>query len=192
MKVVEGEILPIELQIENNNSTKFPQAILRNELNSIIGTVNLSHIDDGLYKPSVNFSMTSAKFIAVQYLIYDDAARTIISTDVGSATEIFIRESVHEITWDEPILDHQIPGTTGETLSILETLDLEEILSKIIISDITARVESDDKLGFGVESNEIVVSNTSDDYQVFAVIGEAEEISSNINENEIIGVINEC
>lgn len=192
MKVVEGEILPIELQIENNDATKFPQAVLRDDANAIIGLVNLVHINEGLYKPAANFSMTSAKFIAVQYIVYDDALRTIISTDVGSATETFIRESVHEITWDEPVANHQIAGSTGATLSILETLDLDAILSQIIVSDITARIESDVELNFDVESNEGIKLKVADDEAIISVIGETDEIKSNIDKNEILGVVNEC
>ena len=194
IKVVESDAVPISLVVETGDGTKFPTAFVYNEVGSQIATRNLNHVSNGLYLPSNSFTMPSNDFITVVYVVFDDALRTQRNEDLGNGFDIFLRETVHQITWDEFIADHLTAGTTGATLNLLNVLDLDNLLSGFLPSDITATVESDEAVVGVVSLNESnVVALFAENDQVFAVISDEETVKSNIESNNgIIGVVNEC
>jgi len=101
-KIAEGGTVPVELQIENGDATKFPRAVIRNAADAIIATRDLTHLADGLYKPTSIFPMPVTSFIAVQYLVFDDSGRTVLSTDVGFDTDVFVLDSDGAAVTEEP------------------------------------------------------------------------------------------
>lgn len=192
-KIIEGEKVPVVLQVQDGNENLFPQAIIRNQNNVQIALLDLGHTQNGEYVPSAPYLMPSEEYIKIQFKVYEDAGHTIEST-YSLDIDVFTRELVHERTWDEQINDHLQPGSTGETLNLIKLIDIDSILSKLLLSDVVARIEDDEPIVGVVDLNEDNVAfQIAEDENIFAFVGEIEEIQSNIDgNNDIIGVTNEC
>lgn len=93
MSVAAGIILtgvvPIGLQISNGDAAKFPQAVIRDQDDAIITTINLAHVANGFYRPAANFLMPNNAFVSVQYLIFTDAGHTTQATSLGIDVDVF-------------------------------------------------------------------------------------------------------
>jgi len=192
VKVIENEIVPICLVIETGDATKFPKSIIYNEAGSQIGTRDLSHVANGVYLPDVNYFMPSNDFIKVVYIVFTDAARTIPDEDLGQDLDTFLKETVHQLVWDEPIINHTIAGSTGETLSILQILDLDALLSRLIPCDIIVNVDSDEAQSVIINLNSEEIAVIDEENALVALVDIEGTINTNMETQEIIGVINEC
>jgi hypothetical protein len=83
-----GEAVPLVLVLEDCDTTKFPQAQIFDDVGTVapIATANLTHVASGYYFAS--YTVASANKFTINYTVYDDAARTIVSTTHGKTQEL--------------------------------------------------------------------------------------------------------
>ncbi len=95
-KIVFGREVPLFLQLGNSAANRFPQARMVDKSGTVLSTINLSHIagSDGLYKGDSVFIMPNEDFIVVQYIVFQNAARTNISAQHDASTDTFLRNNV--------------------------------------------------------------------------------------------------
>ena len=150
-KIIQGTKVPVCLQIESGDTTKFPIAIIKNDVGTTITVLNLTHLTDGLYVPTSEYLMPKISFIKVVYIVYDDALRTVLSSGLGRDLDVFVS--------DNAILD--IVTKTLEDLRAVEfeisVEEQDEIFMSVINQDdgeININVESDeDEIEILVEDN---------------------------------------
>jgi len=86
-----GETLPISLQIDDGNTGLFPQASLHDDTGASLGSVDLSHVADGMYSGAA-FAMPDAPWVSSTYIVYTDAAHTTESTAYSRSLDVFARD----------------------------------------------------------------------------------------------------
>jgi hypothetical protein len=112
----------------------------------------------------------------------------------GGGGPSFTVQDIVDGVWNEQISNHLQVGSTGETLNLLTLLDIDKLVSRLLLSDVTAMVQSDEPIKGVVtlDENEIK-GKTAEDFNIFSMVTDGESIKSNIDgSGEIIGVLNEC
>jgi hypothetical protein len=86
------EVVPVWLQIEDRRTDLFPQAEIfdRNGTPSPIATLNLSHVDEGLYLQV--YTVPGVSKYVVRYVVYSDALRTTVADQYGADTDLIISD----------------------------------------------------------------------------------------------------
>lgn len=105
----EGDPIPIALQLEDGNATQFPQASLYLPDETLLATLDLTHVADGYYNNLSQAYPTSTEFIDVAYVIYEDAGHTVESTQYTRAQDVF---SIDEAA--------STPGPTPDPVIVIE------------------------------------------------------------------------
>lgn len=84
-----GDFVPAYYQLFNYDPTKFVQAVIRDDGNNIVSTLNLSQAGGlGLYYNNSS-QMPNTDFLNVQYLVYDDSGHTVLSDSQGEGLDSF-------------------------------------------------------------------------------------------------------
>lgn len=79
------QIVPLVVQLASYATNKFARAVVRDDTGATIATVNLTAGANGLYYNVSTVQMpNSSSFVSIQYLIYDDAGFTTLSTSQGA------------------------------------------------------------------------------------------------------------
>jgi len=91
VNVLKGTNVPLCLQLETGDAFKFPRAIIYNLAGILVTQINMQHVSDGLYRSESNYAMPDFD-IVVQYIVYENAARTIKSIDFGEGKDFFVRD----------------------------------------------------------------------------------------------------
>lgn len=178
--------------MECGETDKHPRAFVYNESGAQLTVLDMGHVANGLYKPSSPYFMPSNEFIEVVYVVYDDIGHSTLSDDQGRDRDVFLRETVHEITWDELLSDHTITGSAGQVLALVESLDPDSLLSKLVDCELTAVLESDDLAAVVVESEEDIQVLIDEELPLVAMIDIEETLNTNLETENYIGVVNEC
>lgn len=83
-----GEKAPIATVLEDGNVAQYPQAVIYNPSGTVLATLDLSHVADGLYTNT--YTMPNLELIEIVYIVYSDAAHTIENTKYGRDLDIFV------------------------------------------------------------------------------------------------------
>lgn len=86
-----GDTLPIFLQIIDGNTTQYPQVVVLDNDDTVLTTLDLAHVADGMYKPAVPYIMPDEIFITCFYKIYSDVAHTEVSQNYVGDVDAFIK-----------------------------------------------------------------------------------------------------
>ena len=150
-KILQSNKVPIELQIETGAIDRFPQAVVRDDANTILNTIDLNHLSNGLYKAAADFLMPGNQFVTVQYLVYDDASHTIISSDLGRDSDVFVRDTV---VVDQSILIGDFVAQLKDNDSLFAEVFDDDLITAIIPDDdLTGSIEENDDLQAGLEDD---------------------------------------
>lgn len=88
-----GDAIPLSLQLVDYDPAKFVKVFLRDETTTQIAgsPVQLAPIGSlGLYADN-NISMPDNPFVTAQYVVYDDAGYSIVSTSEGGTSDTFVQ-----------------------------------------------------------------------------------------------------
>jgi hypothetical protein len=91
-----GDKLPIYIQLFDYNAGKFIKATVRNDNNTQIAgsPVELSPIGSlGFYGNNTLSFPSETEYVTVEYVVYDDAGYTEVSTSEGGASDVFTLDS---------------------------------------------------------------------------------------------------
>lgn len=85
-----GAPLPLSLQLADRNAAKFVRAFIRDNTGAqIVGSpAAMPIVANGLYQ-NLSLSYPNVPFLTVQYLVYDDAGFTTLSTTEGATSATF-------------------------------------------------------------------------------------------------------
>ena len=84
-----NDIVPIVLQIEDGATDQYPQAVIYDDNDNLLTTLNLSHKNNGLYAPSSQYTMPDEDYISVTYIVYSDSGHTTESAVYLRDVDIF-------------------------------------------------------------------------------------------------------
>lgn len=96
MNLKPNDVIPLVLQLFDNDATKYVRANVRDASDTVISgsPFTLAHEANGLYT-NASAVMPNTPFVSVQYLVYDDAGFTTLSTiHASAAVEIPINRDV--------------------------------------------------------------------------------------------------
>ena len=83
-----GENVPVATILEDGDISQYPQAVVYDPLGTILTTLDLSHVANGMYTAS--YSMPSENLIEIVYIVYSDAGHTTENTKYGRDLDIFV------------------------------------------------------------------------------------------------------
>lgn len=86
-KIVEGEAVPLSLQLTFGETDRFPRALVYNLAGTLLDTIDLVHRASGFYT-ATSFDMPASDIVA-QYLTYTDSGHTALDDDNPSVSELF-------------------------------------------------------------------------------------------------------
>lgn len=135
-----GEIVPLNLQLGDGATSKFPQAEVRDQDDVLITIVSLEHKSKGLYAPATlsDITMPNKTSITATYIVYDDAPHTIVSAAYDRDLDTFIRINVdnYKANVSALALEANVETHAGNALTTYaaaKTSDLTAIDTKIDI-----------------------------------------------------------
>lgn len=118
---IPGTPYPLRLQLSDGNAAVFPRALVYNEANTLLATVDLAAVTGGLYGGTYTFA-TEGYFFLV-YLVYTDAGHTTLSGAYGKeAEQIEARVALADSVWDALIDSHLTANSMGEAMAIVRGL----------------------------------------------------------------------
>ncbi len=88
-----GGAIPLSIQLFDCDTNQFVRAWVRKPDGSIVGTdpVDLTQVALGLYQ-DFSLDFPNVPFVTVQYIVYEDAGYTVISTTEGSTSDTIFRD----------------------------------------------------------------------------------------------------
>jgi hypothetical protein len=93
MSIKVGDNIPISLQLVDGNVSRYPIAKIYNSSFTLLNTVNLNSVGNGLYSPSTPEVMPNSQFVTVQYITYTDSGHTTLDPINGLVSEIIEADS---------------------------------------------------------------------------------------------------
>jgi len=89
----------ISLQLSDQETTKYPQALVRNSSGILVGTIDLLHTATGLYTRS--YTPLVVGEYTIQYIVYSDSNHLVPDTiyDEISAESMSVTDSVVDDIW---------------------------------------------------------------------------------------------
>lgn len=165
MKFKINQIVPLLLQLTDEDNGLYPQAILRDDTGTQIGLpLDLANVGNGLYK-NTTFQMPSTSYITAQYKVYQDALHSIKSyRHPDTIKEVFYRDFAGEAI--DSILSSINTLLAGGFKGDLEgfVLDAGQLLGIIEDSEnISALLEDSGNIVGFVEEDELIGMLASDE-----------------------------
>lgn len=127
-----GDPVPIHLKLDDRNESKFGQALVYDEGNTLLTTLVLAHVNDGLYLPSTPYLMPGNVSIKVDYRVFNDVGLTDEDTTYRVDLDVFTKQNT-------------IPGLQ-ETTDFTATFAADDSLTATVEKEgeLVATFEDDD------------------------------------------------
>jgi len=96
MIMKQNKPLFLHLQLEDGNPNMYPVAYLYNQDNQLISPnpYSLSHLAHGLYIAPSSYIVQNEERIVAIYLVYEDAAHTMLSQFYSYEIDVFEKETI--------------------------------------------------------------------------------------------------
>lgn len=108
MKLVVGELIPLELQLSDGSAAMFPQAVLRDDTGAI-GVYDLAHVANGWYRNDGQ-TMPNKQYVTATYIVYSDAGHTALAS-YSRSQDVWQRETASHTAIAAAILAATVEGT---------------------------------------------------------------------------------
>jgi hypothetical protein len=109
--------IPLQVLASDGRATLYAQARIYTTLGSLVDTVDLPYLADGLYGSSYVF--TSVGFYSVVYEFYENPSHTIVSTYDKTVESFELTTPISSQLLDESVNSHIVPGSVGEAIAIV-------------------------------------------------------------------------
>lgn len=111
---------PLRFLAGDGSAALFPQALIYNEANTLLATVNLTHVAGGLYSGS--YTPSALGYFAAAYTAYTDNGHTTAAAydKEGELTEV--TATIPAAILDALLADHLTADTVGESLTLMRGL----------------------------------------------------------------------
>ena len=127
-----GDPIPLIRNAFDGNEGLFPQATLRDASNAVIGTFDLEHIGDGIYRNDAQ-AYPATPLVTALYIVYVDAGHTELSCDYEETSDVFLRlaEDPCDIVVDimsTPLIevDISVPNLSSDVIRRDISTDLDD------------------------------------------------------------------
>lgn len=109
-----NESVPLFLQLDKNDNSQYPSAIIMNAAGTVVGTVNLNVVGsvDGKYLGT--FTFTSLGDYSIKYVVYSDVGRTIVNNAYR-----FADETIHVSDLEQNVED-LLTGNIGNPVAVFD------------------------------------------------------------------------
>jgi len=87
--MIAGQTLPLSCKLGDLAEDKYVLAFIRDETGAAVSTVPLLHSGEGLYESSAETMPAGVDFLTVSYVVYDDAAFSVVSDRYQNGTDVF-------------------------------------------------------------------------------------------------------
>jgi hypothetical protein len=118
-----GEAIPLQVQVGDGRTNLYPRAKLYDSSGSLLNTLSLTHVDNGLY--SILHTINSEGFFTVAYELFEDAGFMTPSADYDIESELIEANSdktnilkIIGLTYDNSVLDGHFYDEEGFLLSV--------------------------------------------------------------------------
>ena len=91
IRVDNGNALPLEVQLQDLNNSMFPQALVYSSTGTLLTTVNLTNVANGIYINNSYTPSSSAQYTAL-YIVYQDSGHTIQANYYSSTDRFDVRD----------------------------------------------------------------------------------------------------
>ena len=115
-----GESYPLQALAADGNPSLFPQARVYTAAGSLVATVNLAYLADGLY--GVLYPFLTAGFFTVVYEFYDTPLHTTLAYYEKMTETIEVRATLPDQILDSILYNHLTAGSVGQALAIIKGL----------------------------------------------------------------------
>ena len=85
-----GDEVPVSLLLVDGATDQYPQAEVRDNEDTLLTTLDLAHVAEGLYRPAA-YTMPNETFVLVTYITYSDADHTTENTNYLRAQDVFLK-----------------------------------------------------------------------------------------------------
>lgn len=89
IKVKPGAEVPITLQLSDGATDQFPRALVYDNDENLLQTIDLDHEANGYYAPGTDYTMPSEIFIRVVYIVYSNSGHTTENVSYSRSLDIF-------------------------------------------------------------------------------------------------------
>lgn len=113
-----GEIVGLSLQMSDGNEILYPQAQVRDAGGSVIATLDLAHVGEGLYTNRSLFMPDNA-VVTAAYRVYSDAGHTTQDNTYEETLDVFVRDTDSSVS-SVSLTDATILGTV-ENIPLTDT-----------------------------------------------------------------------
>lgn len=186
-----GKQTPLQLQLFDGDTGKFPVAYLKNSSGTIISVHSLTHVNDGMYISS--FIPTVEGFFHATFRVFSNAARTIEDFTYEIITENYYvensaltNEAIADAVWDEIMHEHNIPNSFGLNFQVVR--QFSEVTVNEIVNPVTGLigihstvVDEANNIIEEVNNNEIKIDQITPSISIMA-----NSINNNIDQNQLI------
>ena len=119
-----GDPIHLNLQLEDGAIDKYPQAILRDQIGTLMAgsPVDLTHTGDGLYQND-SISMPNTQEVTATYKVYDDSGHTILSSFYSVELDVFTKDNAAELVANLKQLAGDITGSIDDVGGLSAFLD---------------------------------------------------------------------
>ena len=173
-----GEKIPLYMYLEDKDPAKFPQATVKKpDGTAVTGSpVDMASIGDGSYR-NITIDMPDEEFVVSEFVVYDDAARTIESVIHFPTSELYEKDFSAEVLEGNICSKlNQIITNLQNVSGSLATVDVEVLATQIEGTILLAK-ELQAEIG---------------DDEIEGTISSENELSGEVDDNDIEIKIDKC
>ena len=165
-KIKIGDQVPIEHLITDRNATKFVQAKIYDESDTLLETVSLVNFGSGRYGYT-SFNMPNKKFVKVYFTVFNDAEMLTIDSSYTSDIVLFVSEQeIQTVVIDS---SSSLYGTI-ENDSLIGIIDTEnttiELVGVIKDDSLIGTIENTDEISGKIDDSELTgILNTEENWK---------------------------
>lgn len=86
--VAVNQVYPVRLQLADGNTAQYPRAVVYNLAGTLIATLDLAHIANGLY--GVDYTFLNVGFHTITHIVYSDSNHTTLAAYDRSVDEVLV------------------------------------------------------------------------------------------------------
>ena len=169
-----GEKVYLKLQLDQDETDLFPQAIIVDESGApIVGSpVSLSHSANGLYLDD-SLSMPAKDEVIATYRVYDDSGHTKRAFRYATTIDVFYRDF------------------NAETLNNIESA-VNSLLAGGLPGDLTGYIVDEGLLDGAIIDSQTIMGEIFEDGQLVGFIEELELTGYIFDTGELVGYVPDC
>lgn len=131
-----NQIYPVRLQLSDGNTAQYPRAVVYNSAGTLIATLNLNHIANGLY--GVDYTFLNVGFYTITHIVYSDVNHTTLASYDRSFDEVtVVATATNPATTPATANNDSLSMFRGDSFSLLVTAKRKSSTGALEVIDMT-------------------------------------------------------